>query len=121
MSVEPGSKKWFEGLLGICSVHSTGKCADRLFFIAAELTKLADRYRWRPIAELHEDYGSCVLMNIDDPGYMEIGSNLNTDYDESQWTHFSQIVPLTTEEAERMKKEMGNDNRSTTETASDCH
>lgn len=76
----------------------------RLRDIIAELTKFADRYRWRPIAELHEDYGPCVLMHIDDPGLLEIGSNLNLDYDESRWTHFSQIVPLTQEEADVMKE-----------------
>lgn len=71
--------------------------------MANELTRLADPYRWRPIAELHEDYGPCVLINIADPGGLEIGSNLNTDYNESLWTHFSQIVPLSNEEAERLK------------------
>ena len=49
---------------------------------------------WRPIAEIHEDYGPCVLMNTDDPAYMEIGSNLDIGFDESRWTHFAQISVL---------------------------
>jgi len=65
-----------------------------------------ERYRWRPIEELHEDFGPCVLINIEDPGYLEIGSNVNIDYDESLWTHFTKITPLLTEEAEKMIEEL---------------
>jgi hypothetical protein len=27
-------------------------------------------------------------MNVDDPGFLEIGSNLDLDFDASLWTHF---------------------------------
>lgn len=64
------------------------------------------RFRWRPISEIHEDLGTCVLININDPGDIGIGSNLNTDWDESRWTHFHQIAPLTNEQAEAMNREM---------------
>lgn len=72
---------------------------------ATELRAARERYRWRPIAELHEDYGPCVLMHIPDPGYLEIGTNTDIDFDESQWTHFSQITPLSIEDGERMLAE----------------
>lgn len=73
--------------------------------MANELMRLANRYCWRPIRELHEDYGPCVIMNIEDPGYLEVASANDCEFDESRWTHFSQIVPLGCEEAERMKAE----------------
>lgn len=68
-------------------------------------------YKWRPIYEIHEDYGPCVLMNLSDPGGLEIGSNLNTDWDESRWTHFAEVPKLTIAEA----KELGNAAGSRTE------
>lgn len=61
---------------------------------------------WRPISELHEDYGNCVLIDIEDPGHMKLGSNLDIDFDESEWTHFARIPALTTTEAERMLAEV---------------
>ena len=72
----------------------------------AKLRKELDQYRWRPISEIHEDYGPCVLMNIEDAGYLEIGSNLDLDFDESLWTHFSEVPKLSTEEGERLIEEM---------------
>lgn len=68
----------------------------------ADLRKLLAHYEWRPIAKIHEDFGPCVLMNINDPGYMEVGSNLSTDYDESKWTHFAEVPKLTSEQAEKL-------------------
>ncbi len=53
--------------------------------------------------EIHEDYSSCVLMRIDDPGYLGIGSNLDEDFNEPGWTHFVQVPKLTHKEAERLK------------------
>lgn len=61
--------------------------------------------RWRPISEMHEDYGQCVLMNLADPGGLELGNNLDLDWDETQWTHFAQVPRLTTKDAERMALE----------------
>lgn len=49
---------------------------------------------WRPISEIHEDYGPCILVNIEDPGYMEIGSNLDLDFDASEWTHFHPVPDM---------------------------
>lgn len=63
---------------------------------------LCERYRWRPITELHEDYGDCVLINVADCGDIEIGSNLDSDFDISRWTHFSQIAPLSGDDYDRM-------------------
>lgn len=81
--------------------------AEKIMAARAKLLSALDqRYRWRPIAELHEDYGPVVLMDIHDPGSLQIGSNLETDFDESDWTHFSQIAPLSHEEAERLKENM---------------
>lgn len=74
--------------------------------MATELDKLSERYRWRPIAELHEDYGPCVVMNIEDTGRLEVWSNMQTDYEELEWTHFSQIVPLGQEEYENLREAM---------------
>lgn len=74
--------------------------------MANELTRLAERYCWRPISEIHEDCGPCVVMHINDPGNIELTSNLCPEFDESDWTHFSQIVPLTNAQAEEMRAEM---------------
>jgi len=69
---------------------------------------LVERYQWKPISELHEDYGDCVLINIKtDTGHLAIGSNLDIGFDESKWTHFSRIVPLGQEEYERLKAQNG--------------
>lgn len=79
--------------------HSLEACVKLL---KGRLASMNARHRWRPIAEIHEDYGPCILMNIEDPGYLEIGNCTNTDWGESQWSHFSQITSLTCEEAEEM-------------------
>lgn len=73
-----------------------------------ELRKQLDRYRWRPISEIHEDFGPCVLMNIDDPGKLGIGSNLQLDWEESksEWTHFAEVPKLTNEDAYKLKLAM---------------
>jgi hypothetical protein len=63
-------------------------------------------YRWRRISEIHEDYGPCNVINlINDPGLVEVHSSNETDFDESEWTHFTKITPLKTEDADRMKIE----------------
>lgn len=83
--------------------------ADRLkeeFERSALLEKVLAQYRWRPIGEIHEDLGQCVLIRLDDPGYMEVGSNLDEDFNETGWTHFAEVPKLTHEEAERLKAEM---------------
>ena len=79
---------------------------DWIAKLLAELDAVRSRYSWQPISEIHEDYGPCVLVNVDDPGHMEIGSNLDVDFDESQWTHFVPVPALGQEEDyERMNKE----------------
>lgn len=67
------------------------------------LEKTLDQYRWRPIGEIHEDLGPCVLLRLDDPGYMEVGSNVDEDFNEPGWTHFAEVPKLTHEEAERLR------------------
>jgi hypothetical protein len=69
---------------------------------SALLEKALAQYRWRPISEIHEDLGPCVLMRLDDPGYLEVGSNLDEDFNETGWTHFAEVPKLTHEEAERL-------------------
>lgn len=56
-------------------------------------------YQWRPISEIHEDLGSCVLIDIEDPGYQEIGSNLDSGFDPTRWTHFAEVPKLTGKQA----------------------
>ena len=48
---------------------------------------------WRPITEIHEDYGTCILLNRAD-GSVELGSNLDSGFNESEWTHFA-LIPET--------------------------
>ena len=71
-----------------------------------EMDALRERSCWRPISEMHEDLGQCILVNIADCGYMEFGNNLNLDWDESKLTHFAQIPLLGQKEYERMKDEV---------------
>lgn len=92
-----------EALNNHCSCHQCRTIIHPLAQSVIDLSAALDRYRWRPIAELHEDYGDCVLINIKDPGYIKTGSNLDVDFDASLWTHFSQITPLSQEEYERLK------------------
>lgn len=73
--------------------------------MAVALDLALERYRWRPITEMHEDFGPCVLININHRS-IDLGNNLSPWYDESDWTHFTQITPLTTEQAEKLKAEM---------------
>lgn len=63
------------------------------------------RYRWRPIGELHEDFGACVGVNIDDPGHIVIVHANDVEKDESV-THFTRFAPLTGEQAEAMRVDM---------------
>jgi hypothetical protein len=69
-----------------------------------QLTEALKPYQWRPISEIHEDCGPCVLINLLDgsDGYMEIGSVLDTDFNERDWTHFAECPKLSTEEANRL-------------------
>lgn len=64
-----------------------------------------ERYRWRPIAELHEDFGSCVGININDPGYLVIVHACDVEPDESV-THFTRFAPLSTEQADKLREDM---------------
>jgi hypothetical protein len=65
--------------------------------------KALAKYRWRPIAEIHEDCGQCVVMRIGDPGALAVTSCLDQDFDESDWTHFAKVPELTCEEAARLE------------------
>jgi len=65
------------------------------------------RYRWRPIGEMHEDYGPCVVIDIRDPGRLAIGHVCDVDRDWEEWaTHFTRITPLSNEEADVMLAEL---------------
>lgn len=69
-----------------------------------EALDLLNRYRWRSIAEMHEDHGPCVVMHIENPGYMTVEHIQDTDYgfDPACWTHFTQITPLSGEEGNKL-------------------
>lgn len=86
-----------------CGLHNEGGQHNCIEALKAELA----HYKWRPIADIHEDSGPCVLMNLADPGYLEIGSNLNADFDESLWTHFAEVPKLSTKEAVALAQAMG--------------
>ncbi len=62
------------------------------------LNAMHERYRWRPIAELHEDMGSCVGIDIRDPGYVVVVHANDTEPD-AHVTHFTRFAPLTNEQA----------------------
>lgn len=65
------------------------------------LQRLRELHRWRPIAELHEDYGSCVGVNIEDPGHVVIVHACDIVPDPNV-THFSRFT-LSVEQAESMR------------------
>lgn len=69
-------------------------------------------YDWRPIAEIHEDHGQCVLIHlIDDPSYTEVGSILDEGFDEGDWTHFALVPRLSTERASELLAALGTPER----------
>jgi hypothetical protein len=69
----------------------------------AKTAKLEALYRWRPISEMHEDYGPCVCINlIEDPCYLEIHWANDAGFEESAWTHFAQCPKLSTDDAEQL-------------------
>lgn len=70
------------------------------------LVKELNQYAWRPISEIHEDYGTCVLINLMEAGCMELGSNLDKDFNEQDWTHFAQAPKLTLEQADELRAAM---------------
>ena len=77
-------------------------CIGRL---KAKIAKLGE-CAWRPISEIHEDHGPCVVMDISAAGYREITHVCSLDFDESRWTHFAPIPSMTHEDAERLIAEM---------------
>ena len=66
------------------------------------------RYCWRPISELHEDFGPCVGININDPGYIVIVHTCDIEPDELV-THFTRFAPLSFEQVDKMRKDMEKD------------
>lgn len=68
------------------------------------LQRLRELHRWRPIAELHEDFGDVIVINVNDGEYnAELAHVCNRGFDASLWTHFSRITPLSTEQVESMR------------------
>jgi len=84
-----------------CSVTELNELASLLERREREAVSM---YRWRPIAEIHEDFGPCVVMRIDDPGSLAVMSSLDENFDESDWTHFALVPRLTNEDAARLKE-----------------
>lgn len=67
---------------------------------------LEDALAWRPISEIHEDYGPCVCINlIRDQCYVEVHWCTEVEFNESDWTHFARVPQLLTENAERIIEE----------------
>lgn len=61
-----------------------------------------EHYQWRPIDEINEDYGTCVLINLfNDDGYT-LGHVCDSNFNESDWTHFTRFTPLTIDEYDRL-------------------
>ncbi len=89
-----------------CSVCHKGVAVVSLFIIAdveIHVTCEKCRPRWRPISEMHEDHGPCVVMDIEDPGRLEMGHVCDVERDWEEWaTHFAPILPLTNEEADAL-------------------
>jgi hypothetical protein len=77
----------------------TGLVALAYDLCRTRLKVAQEAVRWRPIAEIHEDLGPCVLIRINDPGYMAIGNNLDLDFDVHGWTHFVPVPSLTNADA----------------------
>lgn len=67
----------------------------------------AEYYRWRPIDQIHEDYGDCVLINLRSDSGIELGNVCDFDFDISKWTHFAPVPRLTHEDVARLLAEMG--------------
>ena len=59
------------------------------------LAELLDRLRWRPIAEMREEHGECVVININDPGHMMLSAVTDSVHAELAlgygWTHYQRI------------------------------
>ena len=86
--------------------NQTAEFQKRISELENRLRELERRYQWRPIAEFHEDYGPCVVIDmIEDPGNLAVNWSNDTDFDPSEWTHFSRITQLLTKDAERMISE----------------
>lgn len=82
--------------------------ADRAAALAnsSAALEVLEQYEWRPISEIHEDYGTCVLINLTEAGCMELGSNLDKEFREQDWTHFAQAPKLTIEQADELRAAM---------------
>jgi hypothetical protein len=72
----------------------------------ADLRAKLKRYDWRPIAEMHEDHSTCVVIDIRDPGSVQVMNVCDTDYNPEDWTHFAMLPELTNEMAEKLIAEM---------------
>lgn len=64
----------------------------------------AKRAQWRPISEIHEDYGPVVVIDITDAGTAAVV--WGGDFLEPYWTHFAQLPELTSERADELEKEL---------------
>ncbi len=73
------------------------------------LAHILDRLRWRPIAEMTESDGNCLVIDIDNPGTIELVHVCDLDFSATPelygFTHF-QRISLGALEAELLKKEM---------------
>ena len=79
---------------------------DELDALRARVAELEARAKWRPISEVHEDYGDIILINIDDPGDVRLSHvcSLSWDEDRDGMTHFAQVPELTTAFAARIRE-----------------
>lgn len=66
----------------------------------AELQKEIDRITiLRPIEDLHEDHGEVLLWNLEIGDPPIVNCYLDSEFDESEYTHFS-LIPNVKEEGE---------------------
>jgi hypothetical protein len=66
--------------------------------------ELQDANRWRPIAEAREDDWPIVLIDIHDPGRLQLSyvCSLSWTVESLGMTHFSKIAPLSYEQADAL-------------------
>ena len=59
----------------------------------------AKRAKWRPITEVHEEFGPVVVIDANDPGGVTVQwpGEIALDDDGTRWTHFAELPLLTNE------------------------
>jgi hypothetical protein len=71
------------------------------------LQEAKSKWSWRPIYEMHEGHGDCVVVDLRTPEFsgFQIKSRLDLDFREAEWTHFAELPKLTSKFVEKFKME----------------